>query len=104
MQRVVLFGISLLVALNAFAHAGEVHTYMGTVTAVHADGSFTIKKTDGETLGVVTSGSTVYEYSDGKVADAAAIQPQKRVVVTISKDGRTASRVKIAAAGAKTTR
>ena len=53
MRKLILFTVLLVVALNAFGHAGEVHTYMGTVTMVHDDGSFMIKKTDGKTASTI---------------------------------------------------
>ena len=34
MRKFIRSSLLLLVALNAFAHAGEVHKYMGTITAV----------------------------------------------------------------------
>src|SRR5690349_25041084 len=37
MRKLILLSLFLLVALNALGHAGEVHTYMGTVTATHDD-------------------------------------------------------------------
>ena len=97
MRKLILFSVLLIVALNAFGHAGEVHTYMGTVTVVHDDGSFKLKKTDGETLHVEVSKTTAYLRADGKAAKSAELVAAKRVVVTLSKDGKTATMVKIAA-------
>jgi len=96
MRKVILYPL-LLAALNAFGHAGEVHTYMGTVTTVHDDGSFMIKKTDGKTFHVDVADTTKYLHADGHVAKPAEIAAGKRVVVTISKDGKTASTIKLAA-------
>ena len=97
MRKFILLSLLLLVALNAFGHAGEVHTYMGTVTTVHDDGSFMIKKTDGKTFHVHVAKATKYLHADGHIAKASEIVAGKRVVVTISKDGKTASTVKLAA-------
>jgi hypothetical protein len=98
MRRFILFPLLLLLALNAFGHAGEVHTYMGTVTALHDDGSFLLKKTDGKTVPVAVSDKTAYLHADGRAAAHADLTAGKRVVVTISKDGKTASTIKLAAA------
>lgn len=98
MPRSVLFVLLLLVAFNAFSHAGEVHNYMGTVTTVHDDGSFMLKKTDGKTIHVVVSKATIYLHANGKAATRAQLTTEKRVVVTIAKDGKTASKIKLAAA------
>ena len=95
MRKLILFSLLLLAAANALGHAGEVHTYMGTVTALHDDGSFLLKKTDGKTIHVFVSEKTVYLHSDGKAAIRTDVTAGKRVVVTISKDGKTATTVKI---------
>lgn len=90
-----LLPLLLLVTLHAFGHAGEVHTYMGTVTAVQDDGSFMLHKTDGKTMDVAVSKNTVYLRADGKAATRAELVAGKRVVVTISRDGRTATTIKL---------
>lgn len=96
MRKFVLYSL-LLVAFHAFGHAGEVHTYMGTVTVLHDDGSFMITKTDGKTLHVQVAKTTRYLHADGQTATPAEVASGKRVVVTISKDGKTASTIKLAA-------
>ena len=101
MRKFILLSLLLLVALNAFGHAGEVHKYMGTVTTLHDDGSFMLKKTDGKTMHVEVAKTTAYRQANGRVAKAADLTAGKRVVVTISKDGKTASEVKFAAAKKK---
>jgi len=97
MRKFILVSLLLLVALNAFGHAGEVHTYMGTVTALHDDGSFMLEKTDGKTMHVLVSDKTAYLHANGKAATRADLTAGKRVVATISTDGKTASTIKIAA-------
>ncbi len=97
MRKLTLFTLLLLVALNAFGHAGEVHTYMGTVTALHEDGSFMLKKTDGKAIHVLVSEKTAYLHANGKAATRADLTAGKRAVVTIAKDGKTATTIKIAA-------
>ena len=106
MRKFVLYSLLLLVASiaarNAFGHAGEVHKYMGTVTTLHDDGSFMLRKTDGKTIHVAVSKTTTYQHADGHVAKRAELVAGKRVVVTIAKDGKTASLVKFAAAKSTT--
>ncbi|HEX8154859.1 MAG TPA: hypothetical protein VF698_17125 [Thermoanaerobaculia bacterium] len=97
MRRLALVALTLIVALNAFAHAGEMHTYMGTVTTLHGDGSFMLQKTDGKTMHVEITKKTTWLHADGKTARPAELAKGKRVVVTIAKDGRTATKVKLAA-------
>lgn len=101
MRKFAFYSLLLLIALNAFGHAGEVHKYMGTVTAVHDDGSFMLKKTDGTSLHVFVASTTAYQHADGKAATRAELAAGTRVVVTISTDGKTASLVKLAAAKRK---
>lgn len=98
MRKFILFSLLLVAALNAFGHAGEAHTYMGTVTATHDDGSFMLKKTDGKTMHVQVSKTTTYLHADGKTAKRTELATGKRVVVTIAKDGKTATTIKLAAA------
>jgi hypothetical protein len=98
MRRSLLFSLLLLLALNALGHAGEVHNYMGTVTALHDDGSFLLQKTDGKSMHVLVSDKTAYLHADGKAATRADLTAGKRVVATISTDGKTASTIKLAAA------
>ena len=96
MRKFILYTLLLWVALNAFGHAGELHNYMGTVTAVHDGGSFMLKKTDGKTIHVAVSKQTTYLHANGTVATRAELTVGKRAVVTISKDGKTATKIKLA--------
>ena len=98
MRKFVFYSLALLITLNAFGHAGEVHTYLGTVTTLHADGSFMLKKTDGKTVHVAVSKSTIYIHADGHPATKSEVVAGKRVSVTIAKDGKTATKIKLAAA------
>ena len=86
--------ITLIVASSAFGHAGEIHSYMGTITAT--GDTFTMKTTDGDEVSFVTSAKTSYRFSDNAPAKRSDIATGSRVVVVISKDGRTASSIKIA--------
>ena len=97
MRKWILYSLFFVVAFNAFGHAGEVHTYLGTVTTLHDDGSFMLKKTDGNTIHVVVSKKTVYQHADGHAATRAEVLAGKRVSVTIAKDGKTATKIKLAA-------
>lgn len=93
--------LSLLVlftATIAFAHAGEEHTYLGTVTRSNAaDGSFDIKMPNGKDRTVLVSKNTTYAYSDGQKAKRDEIVVGTRVSVRISTDGKTALSVKFGA-------
>jgi hypothetical protein len=80
----------------AFAHAGEEHVYMGTVTATHDNGSFMLKKTDGEVIHVEVNAKTVYLAADNSPATAADLQAGIRAVVKIGVDGKTALNVRMA--------
>ena len=79
----------LLLAATAFAHAGHAHTYMGTVTMLHDDGSFMIKTTDGKDVTILTSPATTWDPARSDLAVG------KRVVVKMTPDGKTASSVKM---------
>ena len=96
MRKLALYSILLVFAVNALGHAGEVHNYMGTVAALHNDGSFMLEKTDGTTMHVFVSANTAYLHADGKAATRTDLATGKRVVATISKDGKTASTIKVA--------
>lgn len=78
-----------LLAAAAFAHAGHAHTYMGTVSMLHDDGSFMIETTDGKDVTIATSPATTYDPARADLAVG------KRVVVKMTLDGKTASSVKM---------
>ena|SRR2546428_2542082 len=87
----------LLAATSAFAHAGHVHTYMGTVTMLQGDHTFMMKTTDGKTVTVQTSNRTKFLHADGHAASKAELAVGMRVVVKMSTDGQTALSVKMSA-------
>jgi hypothetical protein len=89
----------LLIPTLAFAHAGEVHSYRGTVATLHEGGSFTLQETGGQTIEVHVNATTTWLYADGRAAGPADLKAGNRVVVRMSKDGKTATSVKMAAAG-----
>jgi hypothetical protein len=83
-------------ATSAFAHAGHVHTYMGSVTMLHGGGAFMMKTTDGHELTVQTSASTRWLDADDRAAKPADLAAGMRVVVKMDVDGKTAASVKMA--------
>ena len=97
MRNFFVCSLLFLFALSSFGHAGEVHSYMGTVTTLHGDASFMLTKTDGKTMDVALSKTTTYQRADGTAATRADLAEGTRVVVTIAKDGRTATKIKLAA-------
>lgn len=94
MKRLSLAVLLLFVATVAFAHAGHVHTLMGTVTMLHDDGSFMMKSTKDETWHIVVTGDTKFSHADDTVATRADMKVGSRVVVK-AKDGVTAVSVKL---------
>lgn len=99
MKRIVILSILFLFTTTvAFAHAGEEHTYLGTVTQLNADGSFVIEMTNGKERTVLVSKTTSYLHADGHQAKKEEVTVGKRVSVRISKDGKTALTVKFSAA------
>ncbi|MEA2163524.1 MAG: hypothetical protein QOK37_1651 [Thermoanaerobaculia bacterium] len=95
-----LIGISLfflLAVTGAFAHAGHLHTYMGSVTMLDGDNAFMMKTTDGKDLTVATSKSTSWLRADNRAAKQSELTVGARVVVKMSTDGKTAASVKMAA-------
>lgn len=98
MKRIALCTLLLLfTATIAFAHAGEVHTYLGTITKIDDDGSFVIVMTNGKERKVLISKTTTYTHVDGHEAGHSELAVGKRVSAKISKDGKTALNVKLAA-------
>ena len=98
MKRITVISLLLLcIATLAFAHAGEEHTVLGTITKVNADGSFVIKMTNGKERTVLVSKSTTYSHSDGHAGKSSEVTVGKRIAAKISKDGKTALSVKLSA-------
>ena len=98
MKRIALCTLLLLfTATIAFAHAGEVHTYLGTITKINEDGAFVMVMTNGKERTVLISKTTTYTHADGHKAKHAELAVGKRVSAKISKDGKTALNVKLAA-------
>ncbi len=98
MKRITVISLLLLfTATLAFAHAGEVHTYLGTITTINADGSFVLKLTNGKERTVLISENTTYTHADGQAARHSELAAGKRVAAKISNDGKTALNVKLGA-------
>lgn len=94
-KRVAILSLSLLFAATlVFAHAGEEHTYLGTITTLHADGSFVMKMTNGKARTVLVSKATTYTQLDGNKGNRSELAVGQRVSAKISKDGKTALDVK----------
>jgi hypothetical protein len=96
MKKLLAMSLFLLLAVtSAFAHAGHIHTYMGSVTMLHGDNAFMIKTTDGKDLTIETSPKTTWLRSDNHAAKKAELIVGTRVVVKMSIDGKTAASVKM---------
>lgn len=98
MKRITIASLLLLLtATLAFAHAGEVHTYLGTIKTINADGSFVIMLTNGKDRTVLVAKSTTYNHADGHKGKHSELAVGKRVSAKIAEDGRTALNVKLSA-------
>jgi hypothetical protein len=84
-----------LAVTGAFAHAGHIHTYMGSVTMLHGDHAFMMTTTDGKDLTIVTSPSTKWLHADDHAAKQSDLTVGQRVVVKMMIDGKTADSVKM---------
>jgi hypothetical protein len=97
MKKLLILALLLsLAAAAALAHAGHVHTYMGTVTAIHGD-EFILKTTDGKEVTVHASPQTAWTTADGHAASKSDLTAGARVAVKMNTDGKTAASVKMSA-------
>lgn len=87
-----------LAATSAVAHAGHMHTYMGTVTMLHGGDAFMLKTTDGRDITINTSSKTRYLHADDHAAKRSELAVGERVVVKMNIDGKTAATVKMSPA------
>lgn len=87
----------LLAATPLFAHAGHVHTYMGTVTMLHGEHAFMMNTTNEKELTIETSPKTMWLLADGHAAKSTDLKVGDRVVVKMMIDDKTAAEVKMAA-------
>ena len=95
MKRLFAFAL-FFVAVSAFAHAGHMHTYMGTVTMLHGNGVFMMTTPEGRDVTVQTTSSTTYTDADDHPAKVTDIAVGTKVVVKMNVDGKTAASVKVA--------
>ncbi len=94
-KRIAILALLLLFTTTiAFAHAGEEHTYLGTITKLNADGSFVMKMINGKDRTVLVSKTTTYTHADGHKGDRSELAVGQRVSAKISKDGKTALDIK----------
>jgi hypothetical protein len=94
-KQLAFLAVVALIATSAFAHAGHAHTYMGTVTMLHGEDAFMIKTTDGKDVTITTTPNTRFLRADNQAGDRSEIVVGSRVVVKMTKDGKTADSVKI---------
>ena len=95
MKKLIAFAL-FFVAVSAFAHAGHMHTYMGTVTMLHGSSGFMIKTTDNHDVTIQTTAATTFTDADNHPAAVTDVAVGKRVVVKMNVDGKTAASVKLA--------
>jgi uncharacterized protein YxeA len=102
MKKLIAVSLFLLLAVTgALAHAGHIHTYMGSVTMLHGDNGFMMKTTDGKDLTIQTSPQTKWLYSDNHAAKSSELAVGQRVVVKMMADGKTAATVTMSAPAKK---
>jgi hypothetical protein len=102
MKKLVAVSLFLLLAVSSvFAHAGHIHTYMGSVTMLHGDRAFMMKTTDGKELTVQTSAKTTWLHADHHAAKKSELAAGQRVVVKMTADGKTADTVTMSAPAEK---
>jgi hypothetical protein len=102
MKKLIAISLFLLLAVaSAFAHAGHIHTYMGSVTMLHGDNAFMMKTTDGKDLTIETSPKTAWLHADNKAALKSELAVGQRVVVKMMIDGKTAASVTMSAPAKK---
>lgn len=97
MKRLLALVASLaLVATSAFAHNPHAATKMGTVKSVQSN-RLILTMSDGDQETVSLSPNTTYFHADDHAARAAELAAGMRVVVKMTKDGKTAASVKMSA-------
>lgn len=90
------FILAALLTANVFGHAGEVHTILGTVKTLHQD-HIVVTDKNGKQITAVFAKTTKYWKGKTK-ATRADVKVGSRVSVELSKDGKTATSIKIGAA------
>jgi len=89
--------LTVTFTVNAFAHAGHIHSYMGTVTMLHTDTQFMMKTSDGKDLTIDTTPKTNWLDAKGHAVKRNTLAVGSRVVVKMNMDGKTAASVTVAA-------
>ena len=84
----------------AFAHGGKSHQLLGTVKMLH-ENHLVVTAADGREKTVTLTETTRYE-KDKKAAKRSALVPGARVSIQLTEDDKTAVKVKIGSAPAKT--
>ena len=102
MKKVIAISFVLVISLtmavtSALAHAGHIHTYLGSVTMLHGDSAFMMKTTDGKDITVQTAKTTSWLRADNHAGKHSELAVGTRVVVKMSIDGKTAASVKMSA-------
>ena len=87
------FILAALLTVNVFGHAGEVHTILGTVKTLHQN-HIVVTDKSGKQITAVFAKTTKYWKGKTK-ASRADVKPGTRVSVELSKDGKTATSIKI---------
>lgn len=88
--------LSLFIAATAFAHAGHVHNFMGTVKSVSGN-DLTIVSTASKEVHFVLTAATAYKRGEEK-AGRENLTPGTRVAVHVADDGHTATLIRIGTA------
>lgn len=84
-----------LVTATLFGHAGEVHTYLGTIKSLAGDQAVVTTK-DGKDIPVILTDETKY-WQGTTPARRSDLAVGSRVSVEIGTDGKSATSVKIGA-------
>jgi len=93
MTRKLTFLLLLLAATTAFAHAGHVHKYLGTITSINGD-EVVIHTTDAKDVTFVVTKATAFKRGE-KDAPRADMAAGMRVSVQLATDGKSALVVKM---------
>lgn len=85
--------LALFIAAAAFAHAGHVHNFLGTVKSVQSN-AFTIVSTQSKEVAFVLTPSTSFMRGDKTVSRQDLVNGE-RVAVHVADDGHTATLIRI---------
>jgi hypothetical protein len=100
MRKILIFLLVAAIATGAaFAHGGSSHRLLGTVQELHED-HLVVKATDGHEVTVKLTKTTQYE-KDKKAVTRSALKAGVRVSIDLTEDNKSAVKVKVGAAAAK---